>query len=437
MKPDNPSPAPPSTAAALRQAWLRLRQREKQLAERAQLIETREREQQDVLARRQKELAELEVRVQNQRRKLAGLESEAARCEAAICTAAAPQPAFVTAAEQPALLLPWRVTSLIGDLKVALADVADQQRIVAEQHSKLGRVKQEWLTDWHGSLSSLAGREQVLFKREQALDRREQQQTADERRLQDHCAQLIRREQSLECWAARLAARQAEHRSERARLLALARSQNLATQARSGYLARLQARWEQERHAELARHEQACVALEAERKQQIRLGEMLRLKLQSVARKERDLLEREYVVRQAEQQLLADDPKPLEAEQELDRRLLELKRVVERPLRGLEKKERRLAAEQAKLQNLREALLEEQLRLGEARADLESSRRSLSFNHAARDSDRQRWRQRLRVLLSQRTHLRQQIHDLHEQIERLTYALLRAEEPPALALLAA
>ena len=134
MKPvqQAPAEAPQSSiladTAQLHAIWLHLQDRERSVEEKADALRVEERHQAAMRASRRQELEGLDTRVQNQRRKLAAWQAEISRFEYAATTEL---PVAELADSRPAILLPWAATRLVGDLKITLADVADQQQIVA------------------------------------------------------------------------------------------------------------------------------------------------------------------------------------------------------------------------------------------------------------------------------------------------------------------
>jgi DNA repair exonuclease SbcCD ATPase subunit len=427
--PASPTAASPADPVVLRQLWLQLQAREQALVERADILSKREQAQQFLYAQRQEELAALETRIRNERRKLAALKHEAARAEAAIVSPGGPAPAATVPQPPMASSTPTLHpgSNLEQNLQIILLDTADQQRIVSEHVRQLDRVKRGWLADWHASLQALAQRELRALEQEADLQRRIEGLKVEERRLQERGEQIIRREQVLQCSEARLVARQVELRSEHGRLIAIIRSRAAANRARVRFLVRLQARWERERREELAQLEERRQLCEVERDKLHRQNEALRLKLQALALRESKLGQWEYVLTQVQAHLLAEDAKPIEAEAELERRLAELERVVERPLRGLAKKETQLASQQDELEVLRRALMGEQRELLVESRQVNAVRRSLLLERAELESTRQRGQQRLQAYRLQQTHFRERIRDLEEQLERLTMSLLRPD----------
>jgi len=416
----------------LHSIWLRLQEKEQAVAEKADTLRFEAQHQAALLAGRRRELDGLDARVQNQRRKLAALQDESVKLESAVT---AELPTAELAETRPAILLPWAATRLVGDLRIALADVADQQQIVADQQDQMSEVKRTWLADWQSSLAALARREAELNQREETLTERELDVTRREQHVRTRNADLIRREQSLTCQEIRYATGQSRERGERGRMVAMVRSRAAVNRARAAYLARMQQRWERERQEHLAQYQDMRSACESDRHDLMKLRQMLQKKQAELSNRARYLLERELVVTQAQQQLIADDPNPAAAEQELQCRLTQLQEIVERPLRGLDKQEKELDARHAELEQFRAALLDDQRWLEEEKCRRLELQRRMQLDHANLEAARTRWQQRLRGLRGQRNHLLGQVRELKEQLERMS-VMMMGEEVQGLRLVA-
>jgi hypothetical protein len=425
----SPSHVPQSTVlsdtAQLHAIWLHLQAREQAVAEKADALRIEERHQTAMRAVRKQELSGLETRVQNQRRQLAVLQEQTVQAESA---ATGEFPVAELVEPRPAILLPWAATKLVGDLKIALADVADQQQIVAEQQARMQEVKQLWTSDWQASLAALARRETDLDVRSNEVARREREVATRERRLRDRSVDLIRQEQALRCEEVRVRTAQNQQRGERGRLLAVVRSRAAVNRARAAYLGRLQKRRDLEHQEELARQVEMRTACESDRRDLMRLRLALQKQQAELSNRARYLLERELVLTQAQQQLLAGDPNPSGAEAELQRRLAHLHEIGERPLRGIERREQELEVRHEELEQFRAALLEDQHWLEEEKANRLRLQHTLQSQHAELENRRMKWSQRLRGLRSQRNHLLRQVRELREQLERLSVLMLGEEQ---------
>jgi hypothetical protein len=310
----------------------------------------------------------------------------------------------------------------IGALLDALSDEA---RTIAEHRDKLHAVKEAWGQAWGEALAALARREADLLDREVELAQREETLAPAEAKLQEKSVRLEQREQTLECRSARLAQRIMAVQAEWERRVSRLRESAKTNRIRASHLSRLHCRWENEYLAETERlraREESCEQLRIEHLRQL---EAIRLKLEAVAQRERLLAEREFVVLQAEAQLLANDVDPAGARRELQNRLDRLQALVDRPLRGLEKRRKRLDHEQGLLANERLRLMQDRAHLESERIQLQRLRRELEQRQAVvRVADaRTAARQRLERQELQR--LRAQVRDLEQQLERVALLLLQ------------
>ncbi len=285
-----------------------------------------------------------------------------------------------------------------------------------------------------------AAKEAEWQRRYQAVWERLRQslQELDRRDLaaRDRASELGRAQVTCQCWQARLARRQSALQAERARMMATAKHQVAAAWEQRQLLIRLRQIWEERRDKELSAFFQLCQEKEAAREDYLRHRNALRERLHELDARERELLERDFVVTAAWQQLLANDPRPAAAEKELQRRLRHLQRIVRQPISRLEQYERELEKRAEQLEALRLQLIERQDELVAKQAACTARQTNVEADQATLADQRLRWQTELQSLSDDRVRLQRQVQELEQQLERLTTILIgaqRTDKPSAVA----
>lgn len=408
------------------------------------LVQERALQEATLLGQRQ-ELGHLEMRIVNWRTQLDGLRGEAALLEAALCH---PPPSLLDGAKEskapsspaepvavPAT--PREQAQLIELIVQISTGLADQARRLEEHQDRLLELREAWRTTWDVSLAHLAAREEDLAKRELQLRPREVIVEAAELETLKREMMLTRHEQQLCCREVRLEQRRRALQDRRRHMQEAVKSRNVALRRRHQMVRRLRQDWLELRTREGARVLEARTACDRARHEYLTAKESFRRRQQGLDERERRLLQRELVVTQIEQRLVAQDQDPIAAQRVLDRLRGAWEKLVANQLRALARHEADLTRRAGHLDDFRGKLLNERAAIEEQRRTLATTQIDTASERDQLETQRHRLAAELRQLRSDRDLLKQRVRNQEKHLEQLTLFLLgRQVEPVALGLAA-
>jgi hypothetical protein len=417
--------------AELQARGARLEQRESAVRQASAELEAKYRHDEAARQTLAREFDGLDRRIRNYRDRLATLRAEAARLEATVSlgsmTPALPGPSPSVATACPAQ------PEYQGDLPALFGKVAedlmDQHRQITEHWQAARAIRRAWAREWDAALAELARRETDLHRREEGVRPREQALFLAEQALQRHAGDLARQQRQLECWEARLAQQQSVFRCGQGQLVEVVKARVGAARERFQAATRLLEQWGGERRLESERYRHMLAAGEAARQDHDRLREKFRQRLAALGGRWRRLLERELIVREAEQCLIAQQPDPVSLEKELERKRRHWERLAHRPVLRLRSHQRRVERQARELEGLHFQLAEGRRLVEEQKAECAQLQLGLEAQLARLNAERIDWKHELEAGRAERAKLQQHVADLQRQLERLASYLVDPNRP--------
>jgi hypothetical protein len=386
----------------------------------------------DLRQARQTEIEDLNRRVQHHREKITGLQDEVSLLERRLQEQA---DAFLEGKSVPENA-PFRPTTTInnpeewlGPIAAILQDMQDQNQRMSQYQEFLLNLREAWQQEWDRALDRLQQRENAVRDQEEALIQRHQSLRKLAEKVQLQVTDLDIRQKQVQGLEARLLREKSAFRAAKERFKAYWKAKALSAKSRHKLAMHLceqlaqkcKELWERtqlrEKAAETNRYVFEKIRTEFERRQA------------DLDAREKDLAARDMVITHAEQQLIHNDPNPAGAEAELQARLDHWRKMTLRPLKRLKQREQDLLRLHNDLDEFRKRLLFEHVHLEEKLRTLAQMEIDKEKDASLLTAERTRWRQQILAMQQERTHLLAQIRDLHEQIERLTCALLQSETP--------
>jgi pSer/pThr/pTyr-binding forkhead associated (FHA) protein len=419
----------------------------------------------------EKELAGLNTRARNQRRKLLDLDQEAQRLESALekrrqagdggptgvparieiidvtpspPAATGPEPAppaegstAVVSAAPVATTALTLAEARVAALERLAADLAEQRVQVAEQCERVLWAHHRWFEEQRNVVHNLeefalrlAGQERELQARAQAVEEaecvvRQHQNAADH--LRNH----------LEGWQARLSAQETSWRGERERLLTQVEGREELVRKQLGALADLRKRWGERRKQETKRLQTDHDSCLTYCQQYVALWEDYLRKTAAVEQEQRGLTERALALEQYRLEVLGAEANTAAVERRLERLQRRWAALSEAAEQQLAEERKTLEAEMARLRDYAHTLHDEALAV--TRRDEELALRQVEWEQerTVTEATHTRLRQELQALQAEREHYERHLEDQRQELERLARSLLEDEAVPAPAALRA
>ncbi len=425
--------------ARLQEGWDQLAERQRALRAETESWEQTRRDQELAHAGVAREAATLGNRIRNHRRKLHRLRDEAARLEETVCAGSLPvaQPIEESGSTQAGDSAPSIPDPSLETLAAILEGLLDENRRLAEHQQLLAEVRRSWRWEWDYTLKELRDRESQLTGREETIAPRERSLNVAELAVQTRTRDLERWEQQLQCWEARLFKAQSTFQCERGRLLAHVKARMAAAQERFTLAVRLRHQGQADRRRQSARLVTEQQAAEKARRDLVRRRDALHQRIAELELLHRRLLERDLALTQIQQELVATDPRPDEADRELDRRRQHWERAALRPIRALRRRERAAAKKAAEMEALHRDLAQQKVALEEQQAACAQLQTDLEIAAAELSEERGRWQQELRANRQETAQLERHAAELRHQLERVAALLIDSPRPqPPLAVAA-
>jgi hypothetical protein len=424
---------------------------QQQLAERTHAIllgeqalqQQRELQEVTLFGQRQ-ELGHLEMRIVHWRQKLEALQGEAALLEAALCVT---PPSTLDQKKGDAKSLPaaelipanpdqHEQRQLIELLVQISTELVDQVRCVEEHQQRLLDLRDACRKVWDEGLEYLARREDELRQREEQIRPQEDAARQAGKDLQRRLVTVATLQQELRCREARLEHGRRTLAARHGRLADAWRARQLALHRRQRLVIDLRQQWGPLRTQEVNKLLQSRTACERARHEYLTARESFRRRQQDLDDRERLLLQRELVMTQIEQQILAQDPNPAAAQRVLDRLRMSWEKAVTRQLKATRQRETELASRAEQLETLRAKLLDERQEVEALRRQLATASAEVQCDRLRLTSQRRRLDEELRRLRLDCQHLQCRIREQEQHLERLTLLLLDQRTEPPLALAA-
>jgi hypothetical protein len=308
-----------------------------------------------------------------------------------------------------------------------LADeLADQRLHLLEQCRRLAAAQAEWQRNQVQAQAEAEAAAHLLVRKEQELAAQENRC----RQRHDELAQLRRR---LETQHAQWTVSRTAWESERARLLAEIRAEEVILERRMAILGALNQRWRLRQRHQLERLRSVVLACEQLRQELTTLRDEWLSRHKALCQEQRGLAEQSLALEHCRQNAVVQSADPSAAEKRLENlrrrwadRLAPLREELSREQGRLRLEMDRLNGRYAQLQHLATEV--------GAAADA-AARQATARDHrrALRDSDQARLRQELFTLKARGQIAEGQIQELRDEVERLAHLLLDQAEPTSLA----
>lgn len=381
---------------------------------------------------RQTEIEDLDRRVKHHRVKVTGLQDEVSlleqrlesQAQAMLSGQPVPETATRSQNEDGSAHEDW-----LGPIAAILQDMLDQNHRMAQYQEFLLGLREAWQQEWDRALDKLHQRENALRDQEEGLILRHQALRKLAEKVQLQVADMDIRQRQVQGLEAHLLREKSAHRAAKERFKAYWKAKVLAAKTRHKLALQLcdqlaekcRELWERsqlrEKAAETNRFVFDKIQAELERRQA------------ELDAREKDLAARDLVITHAEQQLINNDPNPEGAAAELNERLRHWRKQTFKPLKRLKQREQELNRLHQSFEDYRKRLLFEHVRLEERLRSVSQAEMDRAKENSLLVAERVRWREQIVAMQQERDHLRTQIRELQEQIERLTYALVQSETP--------
>lgn len=455
------------------------RRRTRQLDERQNLLALAEQEMEDQKQQMQemrlhleKEAQGLENRIHNYRRKITDMEREVVRLQqqaraaraanepsaatpvssvpgeppsptdgtTTVATApspssSAPEPA-AAAPSRPEITLPAvethpadpRVEEKLAHLEKLSGELADQRLHLLEQCQRMVQGQHNWQQERDAAAADLEEMGKRLHSRELELQQREQGLEAAEcRQRQMHEeADALRRQ--LEAWQSRLSTREAMWESDRDRLLVSVQNREKLAEAKLTAIMQVHQRWMRRRRREIqwlqaertafAKLRQECAAL---RQDFLRRGGILE-------REQRALAEQALAMEEFQQELIARSEQPAGAARRLEKLRKRWTALSAASTKTLTVQRQALEKEAAELQAYHARLKQQADKIAAQEAELARQVTTWERSQMQANIEMGRMRTDLHISQSQRDRYEQQVHSLHDEVERVARLLMDETE---------
>jgi pSer/pThr/pTyr-binding forkhead associated (FHA) protein len=411
----------------------------------------------------EKELAGLENRVRNQRRKVAEQQQEVVRLEANLrqlreaqgapadpAAAVTPEPygpfplppappAEAPSAEAepstalvatPAAAADWQ--QQVSVLETLAGELFDQRLQLAEQWQQLAQARGHWQKEHDTAAAELRFLAARLHEQGQAFLARERALDAGTVELKQRHEELLQLRQHMVGWHARLRSRELAWEAERDRLLAELRGREELAERHLSALVELRQRWAKRRRRELDLLQQERDAGEKVRLEYAALREERRRLSWELEEQRSEVAAKTLALEQFRQQCLKKTADATAAERRVERLRRRWLAENAEAVRNLKREREALQVEVARFE---ERFAELQRRAGEvdaARAELFDRQVGREHQQALLEAEQTRLRQELQNVQAQGRRTAQEAEDMRNEVERIARQLLEEPDAPAL-----
>jgi pSer/pThr/pTyr-binding forkhead associated (FHA) protein len=419
----------------------------------------------------ERELAGLNTRARNQRRKLLDLDHELEsalekrRLQAGTAAATAPGPVEIidivvsTSAtratqappeqgaadkgqgpeERGLAVVPAPVpTSLspvfwprLAALERLASELAEQRVQLAEQCERVLWTHQRWTEEQRNVLRNLEEFGLRLADQDRDLQAWAQAVEQAESVVRQHQAAADHLRNHLEGWQSRLSACETAWRAERERLLAQVEGREELVRRQLGALTELRKRWGERRKQETKRLQSDHDSCLTYRQQYVTLWEDYLRKTAAADQQQRSLAQQALALEQYRLETLGSDANTVAVERRLERLQRRWATLSETSDRQVAEQRLSLEAEMARLKQYAQAVRDQALAV--TRRDEELTLRQAEWEHQRQmtEAAHDKLRQQLQALQAEREQCERHLEEQRQELERLARSLLEEEALPA------
>jgi hypothetical protein len=396
------------------------------------------------------EVAGLENRIRNHRRKIIDLEQEVAKLDnvtgsrgmqgSEALSGERETPCAVNESQstgsRPDLAEP---TTLLPDLEVEVqqrltglenlaGDLADQRLHLAEQWERLLMARQRWQGDHDAAATGLEALALHLRQQEQANRVRDHILTAGEVTLRQRLDEVLRLRHQLEGCQARLRSRAAAWEGERDRILIDVCGREEMIQRRQQEVVALREKWEKRRRQELARFQAGFATAEKLRQEYAALREEWLRRNELLMEKERDLAEKALAIEQYRQECIGQSPDSPAAAKRLGRLRRHWAALFEAAERTLCQEQQAFRRDMARSEEHHRHIEKLALATADQEAKLASRLTAWEHEQAQAQTRLDQMTRQLESLHSQRHRDEQQLTGLRDEVEHVARLLMEEND---------
>ncbi len=409
-------------------------------------------------------LRALESQLESTQQKLAGLPGEtpgsdtaaapdAAAPDAAAPDAVVPNVAAPALAESPACAPPPPAPATVADAKghvhaeASIAvdpqrvidldrlaqDLADQRSQLLEAWERLARVHDQWHADCAVAAAALEAMGARLLERDLLVQAREQAGAHAEQSLRERHRELLRLQEQLIAWRARLHTEENAWDSDKERMLVELRGKEDAAERQLAMLADLRLRWARCRQQEVEELRSERDTVEAFRKEFAKLRLELLHRAAALEEEKRALAEKSLALEQYREETLGRTGDP-QAERRLERLRRRWVTQNAEAIRNISRERAALYAELKAVEQRYDELQRRAAELAEANAELTEKQTAWDEQQVVFEAHRARLENDLQHAQEQRVFAEQQLVAMREEVEHIARALLDKPDAPVLSL---
>jgi hypothetical protein len=450
--------------ADLQERGRQLDQRQAELARAERELEGQQQRWQGTRLHLEQEVAGLENRIRNHRRKILEQEQEAGRQGTQLPDRSAPAEEGVResadgsggAGEGTSLVGPAvpdssaapdradgaprecrrcaaeaEVQRRVTALEQLAGELADQRLHLTEQWQRLLLARRRWQEEQDAAVSLLEPQARRLREQEQAVAARAEAVGKGEAKLRTRLSEVVHLRHNLEGCQVRFRARVADWEGERERLLTEVRVREDLVERRLQLVAAVRGRWEKRRRQELQRLQAALAAAAATRQD----GEGLRRhwvqRHAALERQERDLAEKSLALEQSRQECIGQSADSPAVEKHLERLRRHWADLSAAGQRAIARERQALVAEIAQFEDRCRQFQQGAREVAAAQAKLADAQTGWEQEQALMNDKHDRLRQELHSLHAQRRAYEAQLEQQRELLEQVARLLLDESETGA------
>ena len=341
------------------------------------------------------------------------------------------------ATEKPPIVAPpeeGAVPQRVVDLDRQAQELADQRCELVEAWERVAHVHDAWHADHTQAVAELESMATRLLERDLIVQEREQACAHADEGLRRRHQELLRLQEQMIAWRARLHTDEDAWDSDKARVLAELRSKDAAAEQHLAMLAELRQRWATRRRHEMDKLEGERAALETARKEFARLRAELLKRAAALEDEQRVIAEKSQALEQYLEQTLSRAAGDPQAEHRLERLRREWIAQNAEAIRNLGRERATLHAELKAVEHRHEELHHRAVEITAAETELTEKQIAWEEQQLLLEAQRVRLECDLHSAQEQRLFAEQQLAAAREEVERMARALLDEPNPPLLSL---
>jgi chromosome segregation ATPase len=322
----------------------------------------------------------------------------------------------------------------VVDLDRQVQELADQRCELVEAWERAARVHDAWHADRTQAVADLESMATRLLERDLIVQEREQTCAHADEGIRRRHQELLRLQEQMIAWRARLHTDEDAWDSDKARMLAELRSKDAAAEQHLAMLAELRQRWATRRRQEMDKLDGERAALETARKEFARLRAELLKRVAALEDEQRVIAEKSQALELYLEQTLSRAAGDPQAEHRLERLRREWVSQNAEVIRNLGRERATLHAELKAVEHRHEELHHRAVEIAAAETELMEKQTAWEEQQLLLEAQRVRLECDLHNAQEQRLFAEQQLSAAREEVERMARALLDEPSPPFLSL---